>query len=155
MLFGGVKGTLNYWSTIYKKMESRYIFIILYCSVEKLLSRGDYRKDKLRHSSWEPIDFYTAVDLIGRELPADANQIEVIPCLSPVRWHTGWWLNNVSSRLLIIVMGIATNGATVWNLLYFGDYSSVSAQSFAGFFSMGYTMLNTGDNPLTGIGYSE
>ena len=33
------------------EMGSRYIFIILYCFLEKLLSRGDYRKGKTRNSS--------------------------------------------------------------------------------------------------------
>jgi dolichol-phosphate mannosyltransferase len=29
-----------------KKMGSRYLFIVLYCLIEKWLSAGDYRKDR-------------------------------------------------------------------------------------------------------------
>jgi dolichol-phosphate mannosyltransferase len=31
-----------------KEMGSRYLFIIIYCLIEKWLSRGDYRKEKLK-----------------------------------------------------------------------------------------------------------
>lgn len=32
-----------------KEMGSRYLFIVLYCLIEKWLSRGDYRREKMSH----------------------------------------------------------------------------------------------------------
>jgi dolichol-phosphate mannosyltransferase len=34
-----------------KEMGSRYLFIVLYCLIEKWLSRGDYRREKMSHGS--------------------------------------------------------------------------------------------------------
>jgi dolichol-phosphate mannosyltransferase len=33
-----------------KEMGSRYLFIILYCWLERVLSRGDYREQKYREN---------------------------------------------------------------------------------------------------------
>lgn len=33
-----------------KEMGSRYLFIVLYCLIEKWLSRGDYRREKMSHA---------------------------------------------------------------------------------------------------------
>ena len=46
-----------------REMGSRYLFIVLYCLIERLLSRGDYRRKPARHTSLEKLEAVQPRDL--------------------------------------------------------------------------------------------